>query len=1356
MIDIKDISGKILKSVIETADCKKYEELMSLCYISLSWDDENNIQLPAGSYIEYNGEKYRLIEPYDPSFKDESTFQYTPKFYDKIALWSKKPLFLVTDTGEETDWSMTAYPGQFMEAVVRALSKYTGETFTYSVDASIAQSTMEYISFQNKNIFDGLTEIANKWDVEWWVEGNIIHLSKCQYGEPITLEVGKNVGIPTVTNNKDGYFTRFYAFGSTKNITQEYDDGGFTNGLVNKRLTLNPSLYPGGYMDIRPDLHPEEVFVKTLIFDNIFPSSKLVISGVRAELKDYIDSDGNKIQVGESEGKPLYKQYAIWYFKIDGFNFNNSTYDKDDNPEGMLLSGLDLSVIFESGQLNGRDFKLTYHEKTQEYEINFVEESGSIIVPGTVSLIPADGDNIVLYNIRMPEEYVSSSQEELAEALLSEMERYKRNMNSYSFPSYPVSFYEENLDMKVGQSVSFIYGGNNLSTRVLKVEKQLDYTIEQTITIGEEKIKGNTQEIKEEVIDANQNIDVVKALADLNKAITDGYGRVQQLIMQSLSQYKGIWTLDQNGFPNDPSKWTIKTDYTAISAKDFIAFADGGEYASGLPVADYDTFGLFKAKQGGGLLFDVNEGWYVDPEFAGGGGIDEEQLKQYLTDNNYITVDYLTKQGYLTLSSPLTGYTKPDAYSPITATDTILSAIGKLERNFDNYVDLTTDQTISGVKTFNETILSKKDVIAYADGGEYASGLPVADQYTYGLVKVDGTTVRINASGQLEADAGGGIDFTVGTGLQLSGDSVLSVKYGTTAGTVCQGNDSRLSDARRNPYYLSWTGYSNGSYDGSTSKSLTIPSNTDQLTNGAGFIVDGNKNFTSLQGSGNSSQYLAGNGRFYTISHSEIDGLSSNYVTLSTTQTITGQKSYTALGWYKGIGILRAGSTSNMYIAFAEGSGNCINAYNAGTGSIGNIYLNYQATNAFTRIDPSNNLVTTGDVIAYADGGSYASGLPVADTYTYGLIKYDGTTIGKNSSGQLYVINAGSGGGGADVSWGTQNQYAGEITINGTTYKFIKSGAISATANYTSGTNIGNINIGGNVKTFYVPNKIGTSTIGAYDKPIYLSSGSPTACSATKGSASLPVYMSSGTITACTASSLFSSMSVSGSKLYITIAGQQRSVTLPSSGGSSFTLTSASFTSDINWTTTNGSSLVIRRTSPNYTGVMFNGNIIYGVANSSNTEGNLYFNWVSSSINIKMDQAGKIYSNGSQVTSDLRLKAIIGYENEVLDRMLMIPVIHYIRKDIPNSGLTTGFGAQNFIGVFDNVTFINPDSGYYGINEGAILGIAFQGVKELYTRFLPVENKVKILENRVQNLQLRLDNAYREIFELKQQMGGAA
>ena len=1305
MIDIKDISGKILKSVIETTDCKKYEELMSLCYISLSWDDENNIQLPAGSYIEYNGEKYRLIEPYDPSFKDESTFQYTPKFYDKIALWSKKPLFLVTDTGEETDWSMTAYPGQFMEVVVRALSKYTGETFTYSVDASIAQSTMEYISFQNKNIFDGLTEIANKWDVEWWIEGNIIHLSKCQYGEPITLEVGKNVGIPTVTNNKDGYFTRFYAFGSTKNITQEYDDGGFTNGLVNKRLTLNPSLYPGGYMDIRPDLHPEEVFVKTLIFDNIFPSSKLVISGVRAELKDYIDSDGNKIQVGESEGKPLYKQYAIWYFKIDGFNFNNSTYDKDDNPEGMLLSGLDLSVIFESGQLNGRDFKLTYHEKTQEYEINFVEESGSIIVPGTVSLIPADGDNIVLYNIRMPEEYVSSSQEELAEALLSEMERYKRNMNSYSFPSYPVSFYEENLDMKVGQSVSFIYGGNNLSTRVLKVEKQLDYPIEQTITIGEEKIKGNTQEIKEEVIDANQNIDVVKALADLNKAITDGYGRVQQLIMQSLSQYKGIWTLDQNGFPNDPSKWTIKTDYTAISTKDFIAFADGGEYASGLPVADYNTFGLFKAKQGGGLLFDANEGWYVDPEFAGGGGIDEEQLKQYLTDNNYITVDYLTEQGYLKLSSPLTGYAIPEAYSPITATDTILSAIGKLERNFDNYVDLTTNQTIGGVKTFNETILSKKDVIAYADGGSYASGLPVADQYTYGLVKVDGTTVRINASGQLEADSGGRINFTVGTGLQLSGDSILSVKYGTTAGTACQGNDSRLH-THNNKSIL----------DGITSGLISNWSTayTNNHTHSNKTVLDGiSSTKVSHWDTAYTNNHTHSNKSYLDVIN---QGLGTSYsptfkaITLSewTIDSVGGDLNLRHLG---------------QLAAYFSGSNN------------GNFVA-------------KGTMIAEGDVIAYADGGSYASGLPVADSSTYGLVRYDGTTIGKNSSGQLYVINAGSGG-------GSNINVIDSLTSQSTT------DALSANQGYQLDQRLKNVRWATPDGTDYVRVYLGSEyrdlSKNGHSHSNYMLTSSTSWGTSYTNYASLKINGTSKNVSlnGHTHSNYLESSDIYGLTIYIN--GSSQGTYNPASSSKSIYITTGGGGDWNGGTVSNG----ITISTSSAVGISIQTGRPFIKFGSyweirSGSDLNFYYNGGSAVAYFSGSNRGNLWIAGTlSQNSDMRLKTVLSPITDVLKAISTFNVFRYKYNNDKLGRVRIGMSAQQVKIYYPELVFTESD-GYYSMDYVSMSAVLVGGMQELYTRFLPVENKVKILESRVQNLQLRLDNAYREIFELKRQMGGAA
>lgn len=851
MIDIKDISGKTLLSVPITQECRMYSELMSKSYIQLSWNSNKHDELEAGAFITVGGKKFKLLEPYQPDMSDEVECKYSPLFYDEVAEWSKKPFFLVSDNTEETDWGLTAYPGQFMERVVAALKKYTGSSYTFSVDSSIADEKMEYLSFQNVSIFDALGMIADAFDTEWWVDGTTIHLSKCQYGSEITLEVGRNIGSPFITKNKSGYYTRFYAFGSTRNITQDYNDSGFTNGLVNKRLTLNPDVHPGGYIDIRDNLNKEEVFVKTLIFDDIYPSSKLAISSVSAQLNDLRDSEGDKIQVGvDSGGNPIYKQYAIWKFKIPGFTLNNTTYDKVDNPDGMLLPGLELSASFESGQLNGRDFKLTYHEDTQEYEINFVEENG-IIVPGTTSIIPSDGDMVVLYNIKMPHEYVSSAQAELAQELLKEIGKRQQDRDSYTFPSNPVAFKSGNIDLEVGRSVLYKCGSKTLSTRVLKVEKQLDYPIEQTITIGEEKIKGNTTEIKEEVINANQSIDEVKALADLNKSIQDGYGRVQRLIMESLSKYKGLFTLNKHGYPDDPDRWTVDTDYTLLAKRDVIANSTGDVPEESLPVAaDYTTTGLFRAKQGGGLLYDTaTNGWYVNPDFAGGG-----------------------------------------------------------------------------------------------------------------------------------------VSFTVGEGLQMSVDNKLSVKYGTIAGTACQGNDSRLSNARKNPYKLSWSG---GEYDGSAEKTLPSFLTVNDLS---GYVKKTGDDMSgplliTLKRPFSTDTYKINIG-------ANINGEMNPYISIF-------GNTYAKLHVNKGY------TTSSDWTDYGSTTIICSGDYL--------IRTNNTASNDFKFT--GKNFTAPGDVVANSTTTAFTSVVPVADNTTYGLVKYDNSTIKKNSDGQLYCTVQGGGSSGVVKYW---------------------------------------------------------------------------------------------------------------------------------------------------------------------------------------------------------------------------------------------------------------------------------------------------------------------------------------------------
>ena len=64
-----------------------------------------------------------------------------------------------------------------------------------------------------------------------------------------------------------------------------------------------------------------------------------------------------------------------------------------------------------------------------------------------------------------------------------------------------------------------------------------------------------------------------------------------------------------------------------------------------------------------------------------------------------------------------------------------------------------------------------------------------------------------------------------------------SVNYAASAGSVAWTNVSGRPSTMKNPSALSWSGYSTGSYDGSAAKSISIPNNTNQLKNGAGFIT---------------------------------------------------------------------------------------------------------------------------------------------------------------------------------------------------------------------------------------------------------------------------------------------------------------------------------------------------------------------------------------------------------------------------------------------------------------------------------------------------------------------------------------
>ncbi len=545
MIEIKNIDRTVRYTAPVNKEAVFHHELMSEEYVQLQFNEISVLEFPIGCYIEYDGRKYFLIGPVYPEII-AGGYRYNMQFAAEWMRWKSVTCFYINEFTQKTElsWSLTATPDLFLKQIVDNIKRATGKTYAFAYDSSLTAT--KDLQFDNSTVLEALSSVAEAFETEWWIAGTVIHLSRCEYGESVALTYGENIGIPTPQGESE-YATRIYAYGSTRNITQDYRSSGTTNALVQKRLTLPADKYPGGYFDIRPDLAPEEIIEKSVIFDDIYPSSDFPISAVRVDPKTDPDT-----VVGEDEnGNPVYATFPIYFFKIAGIDFS-----KD-----LVIEGLTLKVHFLSGELQGREFELIYHEDTKEYEIITDQESGAIKIPNE-TLLPADGDIVVLFNIEMPQEYVTSAELRLEK----EAKEFVNNTiladnHTYNFSSNPVAFAENDISLSVGRKVLLDYGTGKLDSRVLSVEFPLDTPSKVEISVGESAPKGKIASVETEMANVSSTVEVIQAYNDVRQTIQNVYGRAIQSVNETLLSLGNMWWLDKSRDESDSSKWIVRSRF---------------------------------------------------------------------------------------------------------------------------------------------------------------------------------------------------------------------------------------------------------------------------------------------------------------------------------------------------------------------------------------------------------------------------------------------------------------------------------------------------------------------------------------------------------------------------------------------------------------------------------------------------------------------------------------------------------------------------------------------------------------------------------------------------------------------------
>ena len=593
MIKIYDINDKLLMQAEVTSAAKREQEMSKSDYISLSFSAAEKVILPVGAYINYTYKidkvrevtrKFLLLESYEPIQTDECSWKYTPQFQHPKMILSKTPFFIYTRNSQNVEvkqnvWSFVGTTSVLSGKIADFLNKdlMFGECGWKVIFQNVTANTVN-VSFSDNDFISALTAITNaigdncEWHIDY--DDEIIYIGKVLIGAtPVFLEVGKNVGVPNISNSKESYYNAFSIFGGTRNITQvnskgenvssgdirlQLDEGNGTISIDGKERSYSIDKY--STLDLRVDKINEPLFTKVLDFSQIFPSLNTYVYNVRGRVKYVLDENNEKIPISYNADGSIkeYKTFTVWYMrlayptteKVEGKTIINTTVDDGVThywydfqiTDNLLINGKNIGCSFEanfntgalSTSLAGRGsngeyvgFELTYHKEASsshtsddvsdsnfsvlagDYEIIYQEDNEVIIPTNAADMLIPRGESMpslkcnitVLYNIAMSDSiYYEDAQNRLLEKAKEGIVRLLSDLNNYEIKSYSDVFLEENPELQIGQSVTYKDGhGYELATRVLKLSTNIDFGFIQTITLGNQVIKGTITQLKEDV-----------------------------------------------------------------------------------------------------------------------------------------------------------------------------------------------------------------------------------------------------------------------------------------------------------------------------------------------------------------------------------------------------------------------------------------------------------------------------------------------------------------------------------------------------------------------------------------------------------------------------------------------------------------------------------------------------------------------------------------------------------------------------------------------------------------------------------------------------------------------------------------
>lgn len=565
MIIYSPTGTEILDAPVTKEAIIKYV-LMGDYYIELPFNLLEPTTFARGSYITYKGRKFEIMSTVRPEFDNKTGgYKYTLKFEAQQNHMKRFVCFWLGGDNPEAVFHNTADLESFAALIVANMNKQLGgenwQVGTITVDNPKAT---KLVSFNGDKCWDILNTIAETFETEWWTEenGDLVSLcfGKLDFGSPEEFRQGNVVkNIPAKKGDDSSYGTRFYVFGSTRNLTSDYGQapqGGETNHVSEIRLRL-----PDGqrYIDAIPGLSGSDIVEQVVFFDDIYPKNTETVTSIETVDREIIEGQTDKAYVMYCKDTPF-------------------------RPSDMI-KGETLGATFTSGSLMGRDFELSINYKPETWKpedgfdkkfeiIAQVESSGEsqLIIPNE-SLHPEPGDTFVITGVKLPKERIEEAEKELLKAGESYAAKHSSDTDVYDCETNPVYCQENKKNYDAGQAVRLVdprFGESGRLSRIQGYEKKLYNEYIATYTVGDNTAYSRIGNIESEV-KANlyaQRIGVTESGASIY--LITRYDSTAAADYNAYSAKRALWEFANKQFPD-----TFKGKMTFDDGAQFGGFASG-------------------------------------------------------------------------------------------------------------------------------------------------------------------------------------------------------------------------------------------------------------------------------------------------------------------------------------------------------------------------------------------------------------------------------------------------------------------------------------------------------------------------------------------------------------------------------------------------------------------------------------------------------------------------------------------------------------------------------------------------------------------------------------------------------------